>query len=120
ELLDRDAAIGLAQKPDNLCFRKSLLHRPTLSLSRTLNRNATQKWGGQPTRRGPRKMQRRARLLDYPAPEILNNNRSMAKKTKKPRGSNDPALSAFKALQHVIEQTETPPNCLTSCRIGSK
>jgi hypothetical protein len=30
----------------------------------------------------------------------------MTKKTKRLRGSNDPALSAFKALQHVIEQTE--------------
>jgi len=30
-----------------------------------------------------------------------------AKKTK-PRGSNDPALSAFKALQHVIGTTEGP------------
>jgi len=32
----------------------------------------------------------------------------MAKKTKKPRGSHDPALSAFKALQHVIDTTEGP------------
>ena len=30
----------------------------------------------------------------------------MAKKAKRPRGSNDPALSAFKALQHVIATTE--------------
>lgn len=30
----------------------------------------------------------------------------MAKKAKRPRGSNDPALSAFKALQHVIDTTE--------------
>ncbi len=28
----------------------------------------------------------------------------------KPKGSNDPALSAFKALQHVIDQTEAPQN----------
>jgi chaperonin GroEL (HSP60 family) len=33
----------------------------------------------------------------------------MAKKNvSRPRGSSDPALSAFKALQHVIEQTEGP------------
>jgi len=34
----------------------------------------------------------------------------MAKKAKKPRGSNDPALSGFKALQHVIEVTEGKPS----------
>jgi len=28
---------------------------------------------------------------------------------KKPRGSSDPALSAFKALQHVIDTTEGKP-----------
>ena len=47
----RFAFIGFPQKPDNLCFREPLLHRPTLSLGRTLNRNATQKWGDVSARR---------------------------------------------------------------------
>src|SRR5687768_6043558 len=34
--------IGLPQEAHDLTFRKPLLHRPTLSLGRTLNRNATQ------------------------------------------------------------------------------
>ncbi|HUK32332.1 MAG TPA: hypothetical protein VLV86_00390, partial [Vicinamibacterales bacterium] len=36
---------GLPQKAHDLRFGKSLLHRPTLSLGRTLNRNATQNRG---------------------------------------------------------------------------
>ena len=34
--------IRFPEKPDDLRFRESLLHRPTLSLGRTLNPNATQ------------------------------------------------------------------------------
>ena len=40
-----DPRVGLPQEPDNLRLGESLLHRPTLSLGRTLNQNATQKRG---------------------------------------------------------------------------
>ena len=33
----------------------------------------------------------------------------MVKKPKRPRRTEDPAQSAFRALQHVIEQTEGKP-----------
>lgn len=42
EVFHRHARIGLPQEPDNLRFREPLLHRPTLSLGRTLNENATE------------------------------------------------------------------------------
>src|SRR5215210_4590098 len=45
EVLHRQPRIGLPQEAHDLGFREPLLHRPSLSLGRTLNRNATQKWG---------------------------------------------------------------------------
>src|SRR5262245_48881200 len=42
QILDRHSRIGFPEKPYDLCFGESLLHRPTLRLGRTLNRHATQ------------------------------------------------------------------------------
>jgi hypothetical protein len=45
QVLDGDARVRFPQEADDLRFGEPLLHRPTLSLSRTLNLNATQNRG---------------------------------------------------------------------------
>jgi hypothetical protein len=45
QVFDRYARVRFPEKPDDLRLGESLLHRPTLSLGRTLNLNATQTWG---------------------------------------------------------------------------
>jgi hypothetical protein len=44
----------------------------------------------------------------------------MAKKAKRPRSDEDGTQSAFRVLQHVIEQTERPTPKATKKKVGGK
>ena len=61
QVFDRQPGVRLSEKAHNLRFGESFLHRPTLSVGRTLNLGATQIGGG-----GGTSPQRR----EYPAAHL--------------------------------------------------